>query len=43
MLASGPPLELNTGSFFSHAFDGAVYVSESSSFCFCCCWSRVLF
>ncbi|XP_059442259.1 uncharacterized protein LOC132174642 isoform X2 [Corylus avellana] len=29
MLASGPPLELNTGSFFSHAFDGAVYVSEN--------------
>ncbi|XP_062146821.1 uncharacterized protein LOC133854599 [Alnus glutinosa] len=29
MLASGPPLELNTGSFLSHAFDGAVYVSEN--------------
>ena len=26
---SGPPLELNTGSFLSHAFDGAVYVSEN--------------
>ncbi|XP_030951793.1 uncharacterized protein LOC115975229 [Quercus lobata] len=29
MLGSGPPLELNTGSFLSHAFDGAVYVSEN--------------
>lgn len=29
MLASGPPLELTTGSFLSHAFDGAVYVSEN--------------
>ena len=29
MLGSGPPLELNTGSFLSHAFDGAVHVSEN--------------
>ncbi|KDP25195.1 hypothetical protein JCGZ_20351 [Jatropha curcas] len=28
-LAGGPPLELNPESFFSHAFDGAVYVSEN--------------
>uniref|UniRef100_A0A7N2MUP0 Uncharacterized protein n=1 Tax=Quercus lobata TaxID=97700 RepID=A0A7N2MUP0_QUELO len=26
---SGPPLELNTGSFLLHAFDGAVNVSEN--------------
>ena len=26
---SGPPLELNTGSFLSHALDGAVNVSEN--------------
>lgn len=29
MLGSGPPLELNTESILSHAFDGAVYVSEN--------------
>ncbi|KAK7850095.1 hypothetical protein CFP56_001607 [Quercus suber] len=29
MLGSGPPLELNTGSFLSHAFDGAVYVTKN--------------
>ena len=29
MLGSGPPLELNTRRFLSHAFDGAVYVSEN--------------
>uniref|UniRef100_A0A2N9FZC2 Homer protein n=1 Tax=Fagus sylvatica TaxID=28930 RepID=A0A2N9FZC2_FAGSY len=29
MLGSGPPLELNTGSFLSHGFDGAVFVSEN--------------
>ncbi|KAH6778899.1 homer protein [Perilla frutescens var. hirtella] len=29
MLEAGPPLELDSGSILSHAFDGAVYVSES--------------
>ncbi|TXG50751.1 hypothetical protein EZV62_023275 [Acer yangbiense] len=29
MLLGGPPLELNTESFLSHAFNGAVYVSEN--------------
>ncbi|KAK0587606.1 hypothetical protein LWI29_025667 [Acer saccharum] len=28
-LLGGPPLELNTESFLSHAFNGAVYVSEN--------------
>ncbi|KAM1080303.1 hypothetical protein FF1_014964 [Malus domestica] len=28
-LDGGQPLELNAGSFFSHAFDGAIYVSQS--------------
>ncbi|OIT34467.1 PREDICTED: uncharacterized protein LOC109244649 [Nicotiana attenuata] len=28
-LGGGPPLELDTGSFWSHALDGAVYVSEN--------------
>ncbi|KAA8526097.1 hypothetical protein F0562_007803 [Nyssa sinensis] len=28
-LDGGPPLELETGSFLSHAFDGAIYVSEN--------------
>lgn len=29
MLDGGKPLELNTDSLVSHAFDGAVYVSEN--------------
>lgn len=29
MLGAGQPLELNTESFISHAFDGAIYVSQS--------------
>lgn len=29
MLGGGQPLELTTESFLSHAFDGAVYVSQS--------------
>lgn len=29
MLGSGPPLEPNPESFFSHAFDGAVYISQN--------------
>ncbi|KAI3469124.1 hypothetical protein Pfo_025787 [Paulownia fortunei] len=29
MLGAGPPLELDTVSILSHAFDGALYVSES--------------
>lgn len=29
MLSGGPPLELNSESFLSHAFNGAVYVSEN--------------
>lgn len=29
MLDGGRPLELNTDSLISHAFDGAVYVSEN--------------
>lgn len=29
MLEAGAPLELSAGSIVSHAFDGAVYVSES--------------
>ncbi|KAL3649721.1 hypothetical protein CASFOL_006124 [Castilleja foliolosa] len=29
MLGGGPPLELNVVSFVSHAFNGAIYVSES--------------
>lgn len=28
-LSGGPPLELNTESFLSHAFDGALYVSQN--------------
>ncbi|OMP02837.1 hypothetical protein COLO4_10787 [Corchorus olitorius] len=28
-LSGGPPLELDPGSFFSHAFDGALYVSQN--------------
>lgn len=29
VLSGGPPLELNTGSFLSHAIDAALYVSEN--------------
>ncbi|KAL8539936.1 hypothetical protein ACS0TY_001517 [Phlomoides rotata] len=29
MLGAGPALEVDTSSFLSHAFDGAIYVSES--------------
>lgn len=29
MLEAGAPLELDASSILSHAFDGAVYVSES--------------
>ncbi|KAL6556235.1 hypothetical protein OROGR_005523 [Orobanche gracilis] len=29
MLEGGLPLELDVGSFLSHAFDGSIYVSES--------------
>lgn len=28
-LGAGPPLELDMGSFLSHAFDGILYVSEN--------------
>lgn len=29
MLGAGQPLQLEIGSFLSHAFDGAVYISQS--------------
>lgn len=28
-LGAGPPLELDVGSFLSHAVDGAVFISEA--------------